>query len=71
MDVSDSFRNADFYHIKTFKLLWEAMLKRELDTALQELESDGLIKQDTAGKWVPTDKPCEGQLPLFDKGENK
>ncbi len=51
----------------TFNLLWEQMLKKELDMALSQLESDGLIKQDTAGRWVPTDKPCEGQLPLFDK----
>ena len=69
MEANDSFRNEDFYHIKTFKILWEQMLKGEVDAALQELESEGRIKQDADGRWVPTDKPCEDQLPLFDKGE--
>ena len=70
MDANDSFRDADFFHVKTLGPLWDAFLKRELNAALQRLQAEGKIKQDADGKWVPTDKPCADQLPLFDKGES-
>ncbi len=54
MEADNLFRDSNFEGIKSFKLLFDVFVNREVKASLNRLQSEGLIEQDADGKWVPT-----------------